>query len=442
MTSKLTTAEFIEKAIKIHEEKFDYSKVEYINSVTPVIITCKIHGDYKQKPWKHLSSKGCKLCVFYNASIRNRKDKDTFIEEANTVHNHKYDYSQIEYINEKQKMNIICSLHGLFKQSANPHLRGQGCPICGKEKQIKSNTKDIEWFIENAKAKHNDRYDYSKSIYIGMKFKIEIICHKHGSFWQLVNNHLRGKGCKKCFIESQTGNLQDFIARSNIIHHNKFDYSKSIYTDSITKLEIICPIHGSFFQTPDAHSRCGCFQCGRDLTGRSVANDLEYFIRQSNIVHHNKYDYSKTEYTIARNMITIICPIHGEFRQLAMSHLAGKGCRKCTKSISKLETKWLDQLGISNANRNQSLKIANTWIKPDGFDPTTNTIYEFYGDFWHGNPQIYNQDAINGTNHKTYGELYKNTINREKLIKDAGYNLVTIWENEWDKQARNYKCNI
>ena len=97
-----------------------------------------------------------------------------------------------------------------------------------------------------------------------------------------------------------------------------------------------------------------------------------------------------------------------------------------------MECKWLDTLNIPADFRNKVIKIGNKRVKVDAINLDTNTIYEFYGDYWHGNPKVYNSNDINMSNKITFGELYSRTINRERTIKNAGYKLITIWEDDFD----------
>ena len=151
-------------------------------------------------------------------------------------------------------------------------------------------------------------------------------------------------------------------------------------------------------------------------------------------IHGNKYDYSLVEYVTAYKKVKIVCHVHGEFNQNPTNHLSGQGCPTCSyRRMSKPETRWLDILGVPVRNSPITL-INNRLIKPDGFDPATNTVYEFHGDFWHGNPKIYKHNDINPRNGKTYGELYEDTLKREQEIRDNGYNVITIWENEFYDQ--------
>ena len=197
-----------------------------------------------------------------------KKTTIEFIEEAKNVHGDKYDYSKVEYINKNTKVCIICPEHGKFWQRPSDHLQGAGCYKCGRKncKGKKVTTKD---FIENAVKLHGNKYDYSKSEYIDSKTKICIICPEHGEFWQLPTAHLQGQGCPKCKkykIGKNKYNTKIFIEKSKLIHGNKYDYSKVNYIDSLTKVCIICPEHGEFWQEPNSHLRgFGCKKCANEI---------------------------------------------------------------------------------------------------------------------------------------------------------------------------------
>jgi len=121
---------------------------------------------------------------------------DEFIEKAQQIHENKYDYSNVVYINNMKKVEIICKnpKHGSFLQAANNHLRGCGCPKCGKSIKL---TK--EEFIEKSELKHGLKYDYSKVVYVHSHKKVSIICKEHGEFEQSPNHHIiQGNGCPKC----------------------------------------------------------------------------------------------------------------------------------------------------------------------------------------------------------------------------------------------------
>lgn len=129
--------DFVTKANTIHNNFYDYSKSVYKTAKTKLIIVCPIHGEFKQTPDSHLANHGCKLCGDLKVSEKHnntRKSSTDFINEANRVHNNLYDYSNINYINNKTKINIICTKHGEFKQTPSNHLFGKGCPTCNSSK--------------------------------------------------------------------------------------------------------------------------------------------------------------------------------------------------------------------------------------------------------------------------------------------------------------------
>lgn len=144
----------------------------------------------------------------------------------------------------------------------------------------------IEEFIERARAVHGDKYDYSKVNYINNKTEVTIICPIHGEFSQRPDSHLQGKGCKYCSNPSYKYTTEEFIKISKTIHGNKYDYSKTNYIDSNTKVIITCPIHGDFKQKPHEHLRsCGCQKCNQS----HLEKDIEKLLQNNNI----EYEYNK-----------------------------------------------------------------------------------------------------------------------------------------------------
>jgi G:T-mismatch repair DNA endonuclease (very short patch repair protein) len=126
-----------------------------------------------------------------------------------------------------------------------------------------------------------------------------------------------------------------------------------------------------------------------------------------------------------------MCNIHGSFWQTPSNHIKGSDCPKCAATTSKMEIKWLDILGIYKKYRQSKIKIGNKNIIADAYVPETNTVYEFHGDYWHGNPKIYDPNDLNNKTNTTFGFLFSETIKKENLIKSAGYNLVVIWESDF-----------
>ena len=182
------TLEFIEKSRTVHRDKYDYSMVEYVNNATKVKISCSEHGVFEQTPANHLNGNGCPKC-----GGTSKSNTLEFIEKSRTIHGDKYDYSEVDYINNKTKVKILCFQHGAFEQTPNSHLSGKGCPNCKKS--------NIPAFIEKSRTIHGDKYDYSEVDYINNYTKVKISCSQHGIFEQSPNSHLKGHGCPTCAKE-------------------------------------------------------------------------------------------------------------------------------------------------------------------------------------------------------------------------------------------------
>ncbi|UNK04734.2 GIY-YIG nuclease family protein [Psychrobacter raelei] len=208
----MTQEQYLAKAIKKHDSKFDYSKTVYRHSKDKIKITCPTHGDFEQTAESHLRSKhGCQECA-KEATVKNNTltGKD-FVEKARVKHKAKYDYSKVKYIDSTTEVEIICPEHGSFFRTPNSHIHGgYGCNKCAGIPVY-----DTKHFIERAKEVHADsNYDYSNTEYKGAHELVEIICKKHGSFYQTPNQHLKPYGCPKCGIKKASGwKRSDFISR-------------------------------------------------------------------------------------------------------------------------------------------------------------------------------------------------------------------------------------
>lgn len=192
--------QFIEKARKIHGDKYNYDNINYINNDTPVIITCPIHGEFSQRPSDHLKGYGCSKC-----SGKYKPTTEEWIKKVAPIYNYKYDYSKVNYIDNKTPVTVICSIHGEFYPFPNNHAKGiSGCPKCAAIDRHNKYAKTTEQFIEDARKVHGNKYDYSKVEYYNKSTEVIIICPKHGEFPQMPSSHLDGCGCSKCRNKNQT----------------------------------------------------------------------------------------------------------------------------------------------------------------------------------------------------------------------------------------------
>ena len=389
---------------------------------------------------------------------------EEFITKSKEIHGNRYDYSKTEYINAKTKVCIICPEHGEFYQRYSDHLNGCGCRECSINKLKEYNSLVAKScsnkFIEKAKKVHGDKYDYSKVEYINSSTKICIICPRHGEFWQKPNDHLSGYGCPKCAGTKKLNN-EEFIEKAKKVHGDKYGYSKVEYINSSTKICIICPEHGEFWQTPHAHlSGQGCSICGKIIN--LLANQERFkeskdsFVERAKKIHGDRYDYSKIEYKGAHIKICIICPEHGEFWQTPHSHLNGCGCPICKES--KLEKKVRLLLINNNINFRQQMKF--DWLGKQSLDfylPDYNIAIECQGrqhfepvDAFGGKRGLIeceyrDSKKYNLCKHNKIDIIYfstekiKNISNRNDIITDASILIAKIIKEYGKKQS--FCCN-
>lgn len=437
----MTKNEFIEKARKVHGDKYDYSKVEIEKTADKIIIICPRHGEFEQVANSHLQGRGCAMCSGKKFSLQD------YIEKANKIWNNKYDYSKFEWKGINQKVCIICPEHGEFWQLPNNHLKGEcGCLECrGKSKNFKAIT-GIEDLKRISKEKFNDKFDFSKSVWKGSREKIEIICPKHGSFWTLPRQFtLNMCGCPKC------GNVKytnvDFIKECEKIHKNKnYDYSKVKYIKSTEPIIIICKKHGEFYPIASSflNGKIHCPECTRE----KLRLGTEEFISRARQIHGNYYDYSKVEYKNCDSKVTIICPKHGEFDQYVTAHLKGCNCPICARENmipskgGELISKLLDSINVKYKTQYK--------ITLDKIARSSNVIYIDF--IFKINNRIYAIE-YNGKQHYKYipffhanGYIdYEKQLRRDEVLreycKDKNIILIEIKYNLTENEVRKLLCD-
>jgi hypothetical protein len=293
----------------------------------------------------------------------------------------------------------------------------------------------IEEVLENFKRVHGDKYDYSLVEYEKAVKKVNIICRNHGIFSITPNSHLNGSGCYQCGREKVESarrlSLNDFILKAEEIHGKFYDYSKVDYKNYLSKINIICPKHGVFTQQARKHLLGN--KCKKCVNESNYVNFLEIAQKR-----YPEFDYSKVIYKGMFNEVTIICKEHGEFNIKPINFLhKNRGCKNCLdKTKSRSETLWLNSLNIPIENRNVYLNLGKQTFCVDAIDKENNIIYEFYGDFFHGNPEIYDENEINPLLKETYGSLYNKTKTKEEILLKHGYKIISIWENDFNKNKK------
>ncbi len=382
-TNKEKADIFIKKSKEKFGNKFDYSKVEYVDSKTPVTLISKEYGEFTIDMYHHLRLKNgyCdKSKVYHRVRVSDCKklSTDYIIKRCQYIYGDRYDYSKVEYKGGNSKtevVEIICPIHGsFFKKYENILKRDCGCPKCSKEKaKDKKKLSDIitngKKFIERSKKKFGDRFDYSEVKYVDVKTPITLICKKHLIKFNVTpNNHLNAVfgGCGKCYNEyiESTKKVKSKLTkeekRKKIIEYkkkhfienaikkfgNRYDYSEVKYVDCKTPVNIIDKMFNNevFSIKP--------YNFLHSARGRKDNSEIKTkkFIKKAKKIHGDRYDYSKVEYIDSKTKVCIICPEHGEFWQTPHNHLitrngnCGCDCPKCSNAVSKLENDIINRL--------------------------------------------------------------------------------------------------
>ena len=304
--------------------------------------------------------------------------QDKWIEKCNEIHGGKYDYSLVEYRGAKAKVDVVCHEkdefgreHGVFSIRACNHSSGTGCPKCGRRFQA---TRDD--FIEKARRTHGNKYDYSKLVYTKSTDKVFIICPTHGGFWQNAASHISGAGCPKCAIEGNAAKKRmttdTFVEKAAIVHNGRYDYSKSEYVGTKTKVCIICPEHGEFWMTPNNHlSGQGCPSCKN--------------------------------------------------KETADNHIHGSGCPKCGAALPKSELEIVDMLKSHGINVIEHDRKVLDGMELDILLSEHNLAIEYNGIYWHS-------ERKNRSSHYHLDKL--------NLANEHGIKLIQVFEDEYLEHKR------
>lgn len=307
--------------------------------------------------------------------------QEDFIKRSNTIHNNKYDYSKTIYVKASEKVIITCPIHGDFEQTPNNHFAGKGCPNCGTLRTSTSKVITNDEIINRFKKVHGDTYDYSYVNYIGGKYKVKIRCKKHNHiFEQLSANHLNGQGCPKCGGNNKK-TLDDF---KNIIKYSIYDYSKTVYKGIKNKIEVICPKHGSFWQTAENHfhNNHKCPKCSRSEKSTSKnENEIYTFIKKcyNNIEQSNRIVLDGKEIDIYTPELKIGIEYNGLY--------------------------WHSDLIVNNNYHLNKLNLANS----KGIN-----LIQIFGDEW-----LYKQDIVKSRLLNIFGKTPNKIYARKCIIKEV-----------------------
>lgn len=403
--SNMNLEYFIKKAKDKWQDKYDYSLVDYKNCKEKVKIILKENGIvYEQTPYQHLISAPEKKSI--------QGTTVDFIKRSNKIHNSKYDYSKTNYTFSNEKVTIICREHGEFYQVANSHLSGMGCKKCGDKYRDRYYVPkySTEEFIMDAKLKWGDKYNYSLVEYKNSRTKVKII-YEGIVYEQLPKSHL------KYPVEGYL-NQEIFLIKANRKWGNKYDYSHTKFVSTKVPIKVIFE-DKIFEQLPHNHL----------IYAPELRNTLtlEEFIKHSNMIHNNKYNYEKSIYVNSITKLIINCPLHGDFLQSPGPHMSGRGCRKCNDSHGETEISiFLDKHKINYVREHIFSDCRNkSYLKFDFYIESLRTCIEFDG-IQHFQPVHY----FGGI--KAYEQLKINDKIKTDYCEEHYINLIRIKYTQLD----------
>jgi hypothetical protein len=284
-----STNEFIQRAIAVHGDRYDYSITEYKGRHAKLLVACRVHGAFEQDAGNHLGGAGCPSCGAHRSKTHRLLDNDAFLARARRSHGDKYDYSKVSYSGKSNQVVIICPEHGEFSQIAGHHMRGVGCPNCGGRRKW-----TLDEFVNKSISVHGDKYDYSLVEYIRARSSVRIICKLHGEFLQSPAEHKAGGVCPECrkvkLSVALTSSTDEFVSKATLVHGDRYDYSLVDYVSSDSYVKILCRKHGMFEQKAHQHlTGHGCHKCSVRKGEQMIAELLD----AAGVLYYTQVAFSK-----------------------------------------------------------------------------------------------------------------------------------------------------
>ncbi|MBQ5971356.1 MAG: hypothetical protein IJL45_02985 [Prevotella sp.] len=368
--AKLTTEEFIKRAREVHGDRYDYSKVEYVNSKEKVTIICPEHGEFPQTPQKHLYGQGCPKC-----GNKPKITTEEFIKKAQAMHGNKYDYSKVEYVDAQTDVCIICKQHGEFWQRPSHHTAGRGCKKCATE----VNAGKLRYWTETKCYEEAFRYKDMKSFRTQSEDAYNAALKHHWlKNYTWLSYKIDVSNPKK---KRQSYTQEEIIKKLRSIFSDRYSYEKVEYKAMKVPITLVCHErdadgveHGEFSMRPDNifSSNQACPKCCDARRSKLQRKPVEKFIEEATKVHGGLYEYHKVEYVNGKTKVCIVCPIHGEFWQSPTNHLKGKGCPYCSGNAKRWNKETCEQEArkheyiftfSTRASAAYSKALSNGWLK-------------------------------------------------------------------------------
>lgn len=282
----------------------------------------------------------------------------------------------------------------------------------------------FEQWVSKARVIHGERYTYDKSSYVDSQHKVTIVCRKHGRFAQLAVQHTSRKtGCPRCAAESKADTTRlgvaRFIEKSHQRHGDKYDYSGVVeYLSNSQKQNIRCVEHGVFTQSALKHlSGQGCPSCG--VAARTSGNMLgtSTFVARAEAIHGDKYLYGNSSPWLGvLNKVSLTCRTHNfVFEQTADAHLAGKGCPKCAKQLSRGEDELFTMMQEHTPVQRRYRPEFMQGLELDIYAPEIKLAVEYNGVYWHSDK---------------FPNATARHLAKTRMAESQGIRLLHIFEDE------------
>lgn len=413
---KLTQGEFLVKVADRLSGPWDLSRFVYSGTSAKGVAVCPDHGEFQITPNALMNGIGCNECAKVSRGKKRRLTQEEFLSKVKAVHGDRYDYSEALYQGQNKKVTIKCKEHGQFSQTPDSHLNGRGCPECGRKAIGDGSRLSRDEFLRRL-LELNTGYGLDEVRYESMSRHITLVCKEHGRFSAQAGNVLyRKSGCPKCAVESNG-------KRSRKSFESYVNRARAVHGERFEYL-------GVEYENAQAYLMVYCREHGefRQLANSHLNGvgcikcskpiwDTDSFIVEANKVHENKYSYFGANYTGSTNKVVITCPDHGEFLQLPSCHVhLAQGCPKCA-NIGPSEAQLEIYKFLSNHTKVElEYTLADTRKRLDMFVPNLNLAVEYHGLIWHSTK--FKEDPR---------EDYK----KHKLAESLGIRVIHIYEDEW-----------
>ena len=437
---------YIKRAEQIHNGKYVYDNLPLSFKCTDNIpIICKEHGVFNQIARNHTNQKqGCPICGRIRANQKMTETFEGFVEKAQKVHGDKYEYIKESFVKTNEKLQIKCKKCGnIFEQKGISHLCGCGCTYCNPPHTRLT----TEQFKEKISKTHPNLEVLSE--YISSNKPITVRCKIHDYTYITTPHRLRqGANCQKCYDDRRGSTLRKSIEtvkkELKEIHGDKYEfpYIEKEYVNNKSKITAICKIHGEFKTTLNRLLKgCGCKRCADILNGKKKRLPLDVILKRFNKKHHFKYEYPyiEKEYETTQSLITINCPIHGEYKQKVYIHLDGCGCPTCNESYLERD---VNSLLIENNFQTERQKHFD-WLR------NTDTNFKLSIDFFIRNEKIciecqggqhFYEMEIFGSE-EGFTKIKQRDITKYNLCKENGIGMIYITNKKFKRYLKQKQFN-